>query len=310
MPDRRSTVDTTTTTAPVVPRVDEGSSVLGDGSGHAPLSLWLASVRIFELSLEQMLWSRRTIFMALVVGGPLLLACLVRLIDLLALARGGVQIEGVAVSSGAIFGLMVWVFYLRFTVPVLAVFYGTSLMADEVDDKTITYLFTRPIPRGAVLLGKYLAYLVCTVAVVLPSVVLVYLLILSRPGGSLAAAFPDLAKDLVAIVLGLAVYGAVFAWVGAQFKRPLLTGLAFVFAWEPAILLIPGYLRRFTVAYYLQGLVPQAMPADDSTASLLQSLFREFPPVLTSLTWLAVIGGVSLWLAMRTVSRREYVLEQ
>ena len=68
---------------------------------------------------------------------------------------------------------MIWVFYLRFTVPVLGVFYGTSLIADEVEDKTITYLFTRPIPRGAVLVGKYLAYLACTVFVVLPSVVLV-----------------------------------------------------------------------------------------------------------------------------------------
>ena len=273
------------------------------------LSLWRAAVRIFELSLDQMLWSRRTVFMALVVGGPLLIAVMVRVVDLFA-AEGNIQIDGVKVGSPAIFGLMVWVFYLRFTVPVLAVFYGTSLMADEVEDKTITYLFSRPIPRGAVLLGKYLAYLVCTVAVVLPSVVLVYLLILSRPGSSLAAGFTDLVKDLVVIALGLATYGAVFAWIGARFKRPLLTGLALVFAWEPAILLIPGYLRRFTVAYYLQGLVPQAMPADDSTMSLLTTLFREFPSPGTSLAWLGIITGVTLWLAMRTVSRREYVLEQ
>ena len=40
-------------------------------------------------------------------------------------------------------------FYLRFSIPVLGVFYGTALIADEVEDKTITYLFTRPIPRGA-----------------------------------------------------------------------------------------------------------------------------------------------------------------
>ena len=74
-------------------------------------------------------------------------------------------------SAGAtIFGLMIWLLYIRFIVPVLGVFYGTSLIADEVDDKTITYLFTRPIPRSAVLLGKYLAYLVCTMLLVLPSV--------------------------------------------------------------------------------------------------------------------------------------------
>jgi len=294
------------------PTPDPRSAIRDPRSSDRPaasLSLWRASARIFDLSLDQMLWSRRTVFMALVVGGPLLIAFAVRVIDLFA-AQGGMQIDGVKVGSGAIFGLMVWVFYLRFAVPVLAVFYGTSLMADEVEDKTITYLFSRPIPRGAVLLGKYLAYLVCTVAVVLPSVVLVYLMILSRPGGSLAGGFMDLIKDLVVIVLGLATYGAVFAWVGAQFKRPLLTGLAFVFAWEPAILVIPGYLRRFSVAYYLQGLVPQAMPSDDSTVSLLTSLFREFPPVGTSLFWLALITALSLWLAMRTVSRREYVLEQ
>jgi ABC-type transport system involved in multi-copper enzyme maturation permease subunit len=273
------------------------------------LSLVSAATRIFDLSLDQMLWSRRTVFMALVVGGPLLIAVMVRVVDLFAAGAGGISIDGIKPSSGAIFGAIVWV-YLRFAVPVLAVFYGTSLMADEVEDKTITYLFSRPIPRGAVLLGKYLAYLACTVSVVLPSVVLVYVLIMSRPGGSLAGAFLDLLKDLGIIVLGLAAYGAVFAWVGAQFKRPLLTGLAFVFAWEPAMLVIPGYLRRFTVAYYLQGLVPQAMPADDSTVSLLTSLFREFPSVGTSLFWLAAITATTLWLAMRTVTRREYVLEQ
>jgi ABC-2 type transport system permease protein len=307
VPVTRNPVPVSGTPVPVTRDPDPG---LEASRAAASLSLWRAAARIFDLSLDQMLWSRRTVFMALVVGGPLLIALVVRLIDLLAVGAGGVQIDGVRPSSEAIFGLMVWVFYLRFAVPVLAVFYGSSLMADEVEDKTLTYLFSRPIPRGAVLLGKYLAYLVCTVAVVLPSVVLVYLLIMSRPGASLAGSFPDLLKDLLVVVLGLATYGAAFAWVGAQFKRPLLTGLAFVIVWEPVVLLIPGYLRRFSVAYYLQGLVPQAMPTDESTTSLLTALFREFPSAGTSLFWLGVITVVALWLSMRTVTRREYVLEQ
>ena len=80
-------------------------------------------------------------------------------------------------DSAAIFGVMIWLLFLRFIVPVLGVFYGTSLIADEVEDKTITYLFTRPIRRSAVLIGKYIAYLVCTTLVVLPGVMLVYFLI-------------------------------------------------------------------------------------------------------------------------------------
>ena len=93
--------------------------------------------------------------------------------------NGGTTIR---MTGPSIFGLMIWLVYLRFAVPILGVFYGSSLMADEIEDKTITYLFTRPIRRGAVLFGKYLAYLVCTIFVVLPSVVLVYLLVVPMRG--------------------------------------------------------------------------------------------------------------------------------
>src|SRR6187200_1536045 len=168
-----------------------------------------SALRIFELSLSEMLWSRQTIFMALVVGAPVLISLILRALDALGAPVG--EVNGVRMAGPAIFGLMIWVFYLRFTVPVLGVFYGTSLIADEVEDKTITYLFTRPIPRGAILLGKYLAYLVCTIFVVLPAVTVVWLLIVPM-GGSLGSSFPDLLKDLGLLALGLAVYGAVFAF--------------------------------------------------------------------------------------------------
>jgi len=263
-----------------------------------------AALRIMDLSVGQMLWSRRTVFMALVVAGPVLIALFVRLLVSLGVPVGSV--DGVRMTGPAMFGLMIWFFYLRFTVPVLGVFYGTSLIADEVDDKTITYLFTRPIPRGSVLVGKYLAYLVCTSFVVLPSVMLVYLL-MAPIQGSLGQAFVPLLKDLV--LLGLAVYGALFAVVGAKFRRPLLIGLVFIFGWEQAALAFPGYLKRFTVAYYLQGLVPHAMP-QDGVMSLLQAIVRETPTLAGSVFWLFVIWLVALGLAARTVERREYVLDQ
>jgi ABC-2 type transport system permease protein len=273
-----------------------------------------SSLRIFDLSMGEMLWSRRTVFMALVVGAPVLIALFLRLLVGLGapvLDNQDVQngvVTTVRMTGPGIFGLMIWIFYLRFTVPVLGVFYGTSLMADEVEDKTITYLFTRPIPRGAVLVGKYLAYLGCTVFVVLPSVVLVYLLVVPLRG-SLGGSFPDLLKDLALLALGLAVYGAVFAFVGAKFKRPLLVGLIFIFGWEQAALAFPGYLKRFTVAYYLQGLVPHTMPSD-SVLSMVQGIFRESPGLGASLFWLAVIMALFLSWGAWLVARKEYVLEQ
>ena len=40
-----------------------------------------SSLRVFDLSLGEMLWSRRTIFMALVVGAPVFIALLLRVLD-------------------------------------------------------------------------------------------------------------------------------------------------------------------------------------------------------------------------------------
>lgn len=265
-----------------------------------------SAVRVFDFSLSQMLWSRRTIFMLLVVGVPVILATVVRLID--TMSGNSMQVNGVAMDGPAIFGMMIWMFFVRFSVPVLSIFYGTSLIADEVEDKTITFLFTRPIPRGAVLVGKYLSFLASTLIVVLPSVMLVWMLVVPIRG-TLGASFVPLVKDLLILATGFAVYGAFFAFIGARFKRPLMIALFFVFAWENAALLFPGYMRRFTIAHYLQGLVPHAMPSD-STVSLIQSVFQETPTLTTSIFWLVVIWAVFLWLAARVVERREYVLEQ
>jgi ABC-type transport system involved in multi-copper enzyme maturation permease subunit len=284
------------------------------GPTAASPSYFRSALRISNLSLGQMLWSRRTVFMAFIVGGPVVVALILRALvamDLMT-ARGVIDGRSVTVDGPVIFGLMIWGFYLRLAVPLLGMFYGTALIADEVEDKTITYLFTRPVSRGAVLIGKYLAYLGCTGLVVLPSVMLVFFLVVPLLGGSIGVGFPSLVKDLGLLAVGLAVYGAVFALVGAWFKRPLLTGLVFVFLWEPIVVVVPGYMKRFTVSYYLQGLVPHAMPQDGVVTSILAILqaLDVMPSATTSLLGLAVImvGGLSLatWL----VERREYVLEQ
>ena len=272
-----------------------------------PPAFVTGTLRMFDLSVGEMLWSQRTIFMALVVAGPLALAVVFRVLDVFGVPA--MRVNGVRASGPAIFGGMIWLLYLRFLVPVLGAFYGTALIADEVDDKTITYLFTRPISRGTVVAGKYLAYLVCTAVVVLPSVMIVYFLVTPMGGGMVGQTFPLLLIDMALLGLGLSVYGAVFAFVGARLKRPLVIGLVFAFGWEQLAMLVPGYLRRFTVAYYLQALAPHAMPQDD-TVMALQSLFADGPPAATAVFWLLAILVTCLWLAVRTVESREYVLEQ
>jgi ABC-2 type transport system permease protein len=261
--------------------------------------------RVFDLSLSEMLWSRRTVFMVIVLGAPVFLALVSRIVD--TWWRAPFSVNGERVGGAAMFGLLIWWVYLRFVVPVLGVFYGTALIADEVEDKTITYLFTRPVPRSSVLFGKYVAYLVCTTLVVLPSVTLVFFLLV--PFREVGANFVAFVTDLGLLAFGLAVYGALFALVGTTLQRPVIAGLVFAFGWEQIAMLMPGYVRRFTLVYYLQGLVPHAIPSEGIT-SLMAYAFSDSPAAIVCLSCLGIALIVTLVLAMRVVGRREYVLSQ
>ena len=207
------------------------------------------------------------------VGGPVVLAdaCCASSSPS---TRPAFGINGARSAAPRIFGMMIWLLYIRFIVPVLGVFYGTALIADEVDDKTITYLFTRPIPRGAVLVGKYLAYLVCTVLLVLPSVVLVYFLIVPIGGGSIggvvsvAAARTRDAGDRPGRLRCRLRLGRRAPQAAARGRAGVRVRLG------AGVLLFPGYLKRLTVAYY-SGAGARTRCRRIRAVSLLMQVFRE-----------------------------------
>ena len=91
-----------------------------------------------------------------------------------------------------------------------------------------------------------------------------------------------------------------------------MTVLVFILGWEPIVAVVPGYLKRFTVSFYLEGLAPHAIPQDLAVTGILGVMQADevMPSVAVSLIGLGLIlvGGLSLsaWL----VERREYVIEQ
>ena len=121
-------------------------------------------------------------------------------------------------------------------------------------------------------------------------------------GDLVAGGYPSIAPIAIYGYLGVNLFflisGFVIAW--STENR----------GWEQFAMLMPGYLRRFTVGYYLQSLVPHAMPADEGITSLLRSILTDTPSTPLSLFVLLAITVVSLALAMRIIERREYVLEQ
>lgn len=263
-----------------------------------PVPFLHAARAVFDLSLEGMIWSRRSLLMGLLVALPAVLAVVYRVV----LATGG---QARALAPLDLYALVVAVFWIRNVLPLAALFHATSLVADEVEGRTLTYLLTRPITRPAILAGKFTAYLVTSLAVALPAAVVTFFLLASARGWSeVAAAVPDLFRDLGVMALALVAYGALFTLLGVLLKRPVIPGLLFLFGWE-LVANLPGYLPRLTLTTWLRSLV-RHRPAEEG----LSQLFAQVQPVGLSLAVLIVAIVVFLAAAALVFSEREYVLEQ
>jgi ABC-2 type transport system permease protein len=263
-----------------------------------PLPFLSATRAVFDLSFEGMIWSRRTLLMGLLIAAPLLFAIAYRI----SLAAG-VPIRGLPPYE--IYGLVVGNIWIRYVLPLTALFYATSLIADEVEGRTVTYLLTRPLTRPSIFAGKFGAYLATAFGIALPSAVLTFFLLATARGWSgLGASVPDLFRDLGAMALTLLSYGALFALLGVLLRRPVIPGLMFIFGWE-LLANLPGYLPRLTLNSYLRSLIHHR-PAQEG----LGGLFNQVQPVGLSLV--VVFAATALFLAAAAwiFSDREYVLEQ
>ena len=263
-----------------------------------PLPFWPAARAVFDLSLEGMIWTRRSILMAILVGMPVVFAVLYRVV---LSASAKVQ----PVTPHDLYAVLVAVYWIRNVLPLAALFYATALIADEVEGKTLTYLVTRPLGRPAIFAGKFAAYVVTTLTLALPAGVLTFLIVLSARGTTgVGQAVSDLVRDLAVMALTLLVYGALFALLGVVLKRPVIPGLVFLYGWE-LLANLPGYLPRFTVTAWLRSLVHHR-PAQEGLASL----FEQVLPASQAVPVLLVATVVFLFLAARIFAAREYVLEQ
>jgi ABC-type transport system involved in multi-copper enzyme maturation permease subunit len=263
-----------------------------------PLPFRTASRAVFDLSLEGMIWTRRSLLMALLVAMPIVFALLYRIV---LTAKGAAR----PVTPHDLYAVVVAIYWIRNVLPLAALFYATSLIADEVEGRTLTYLLTRPLTRGSIFAGKFAAYLVTTSCLALPACVITFFLLQSAQGFSgVGAAVADLFRDLAVICLTLVVYGALFALLGVLLKRPVIPGLMFLYGWE-LLANLPGYLPRFTLTAWLRSLVSHR-PAQEGLAGL----FEQVLPATQAVPVLVVATVVFLYAAARVFSVKEYVLEQ
>lgn len=257
----------------------------------------MGDLLLFRLSLLDLIRPRRIMAAAPLILIPGLLALLWKAA---AAARGRTfepEIAYNTLAGGMIFG---------FVLVILAVLFGTGVVAQEVEQRTVVYLLTRPLARGRILLARFLgAFTGITLTVWLATLIL-GLAVFGQP------AAPAVLRDLVYLPVGALAYGGLFTLFGALLNRPIIYGLFFAFGWESWIPILPGAFQKVSIMTYLRALVPHETGdgSEDSSGSRIRQLLQNFgsdpiPPEHASWVLAATIV-ITLVLAVLIFTRREY----
>lgn len=259
--------------------------------------LFLRSVgRVFAVFFPQGRKARRTRFFFLFSFLPVAVSLVVKFNQIFSGRAGS--------GNGYLFSNLIMLFYLQLIVLILALFYGTSVCSEEVEGKTLPYLITRPVPKAAVVLGKYAAYTVVMAAMVTLGLIFSFLVLnldrLDEP-----AVYRLLGRYLGVLILGTVAYGALFTFLGSFLKRSIFFGLLFCFGWENVIQYFPGSTQRLAIAHYLKSFLPAT---SSGRFSILTFRLEPTAPGL-ALLMLFLITAALLALACLLFTLKEYILD-
>jgi ABC-2 type transport system permease protein len=204
-----------------------------------------------------------------------------------------------------VYGMMSEKVILGFVLVILAVVFCTSVVAQEVEDKTIVYLLTRPIPRFRILTVKFLPALFVTLVTVWLALILAAI---TAFGPSHLTGTP-VGRDLAIAPIGVLAYGTVFLLLSTLVNRPLIFGLLYTFGWETWVPNLPGNFQKLSLMAYLRVLAPHADTSSDEV-DITQALSNVTQDAITKhLAWTALISVIiiSFGLALFAFSTREYV---
>ncbi len=176
--------------------------------------------------------------------------------------------------------------------PLLALFFGSGVMREEIEDQTLTYPFSRPVGRVWLYGARVLASAAPVVILTVPFAVMAGLGL----GPRTATGY------VLGATLGGVAYTCLFALTGQLIKWPAWFGLAFLLFWEAVLGRVPGFLGRLTLSTHVRCLA-NLPPTEGQFAAAWTA-----PPFLVSLLVLVGVALATLWLAGVRVRRKEFVL--
>lgn len=202
---------------------------------------------------------------------------------------------------------IIQVFYMRF-----AIFFGCLALAlrlfkGEVAERTLHYPFLAPIRREVLVVGKFLSAALTAIFLYGAGITLCFALMYGhkRGGTEFVTGGPGLAHlgaYLLATVLACLGYLAVVLALSFIFKNPIVPAVM-VIVWEGLNGILPVWLKRFSVTFYLKPVFPVELPIEGISG--LFTVVAEPTPLWICVTGLLAFAGLALAFACWKVRRLE-----
>lgn len=206
-------------------------------------------------------------------------------------------------SKLEIYGQVSFIIVFKLLALASAIF-STAIIGQEVEQKTIVYLLTRPVERWKLLFARYFA---AATVVALVGILCAAMVAIATfgPSGLSQGIF---VRDCYALVLGALAYGGLFLLISLWFNRAMIICLLFAFGWETSLPNLPGDASMLSIFSYLSAVAEHPTGGDQNFLSLLAGqLGSGTLTATTAVPVLLLLSAATVGLSCWWFSTFEYV---
>jgi len=206
--------------------------------------------------------------------------------------------EGAALQA---FLMIVVILYLQFIVLYVCLLYGSSIITSEVEDRTLTYLLSRPITKLEIILFKYIGYVISVFLLFALPTILNYLMLAPYEDGAsgLSKNADFLAFCLGGMFMGIMAWGAFFMMLATMVKNPLMPGLVYCLFWESLITNIGGNISKVTLTYQIRTFIVSGI--SETRSAFGDNPWGDYPSwqAFTAAIVMAIVCLLIAWQVMK-----------
>jgi ABC-type transport system involved in multi-copper enzyme maturation permease subunit len=168
-------------------------------------------------------------------------------------------------------GITFQLYYIRLGIFFACMGIFTWLFRGEMVERTLHYQFLVPVRREVLVVGKFLAGAVVSIALFEAAVFACFFLVYIRLGSAGRSYVFDgsglgqLGSYFLVTALACLGYGAVFLALSLLFKNPIIPGVMLM-GWEAVAPIFPSWAQHLSVTFYLKHLCPVKLPVEGAMA--------------------------------------------